>query len=113
MNKGIFILDNQRFGELAEPLDRRGLPEAWASDLAALEPWVPVEHPVFGRCLRSKAADVDNTILATGPASSSLDLAWEIHHAHGLADWDAVLPLSQREGRGQMRRPWSSPPGNM
>jgi BirA family biotin operon repressor/biotin-[acetyl-CoA-carboxylase] ligase len=48
-----------------------------------------------------------------GPCGSSLDVAWNMLRAGELAPWDGVLALSQRGGRGQMRRTWDSPPGNL
>lgn len=47
-----------------------------------------------------------------GPCGSSLDVAWNMIRAGELDPWDGVLAVSQRGGRGQMRRAWESPPGN-
>ena len=49
----------------------------------------------------------------TGPSSSSLDMAKSLL-LHGLfPEWASVLCLSQSAGRGQMRREWASPAGNI
>ncbi len=48
-----------------------------------------------------------------GTCSSTLDVAWELVRSGELAVWDSVLAASQWSGRGQMRRGWVSPPGNL
>ncbi|NDY55536.1 hypothetical protein G3N56_02095 [Desulfovibrio sulfodismutans] len=48
-----------------------------------------------------------------GPCGSALDVAWNLIRAGDMAPWDVVLAVSQRGGRGQMRRVWDSPPGNV
>ncbi|MDE5878744.1 MAG: biotin--acetyl-CoA-carboxylase ligase, partial [Desulfovibrio sp.] len=44
---------------------------------------------------------------------SALDTAFELAAAGRLCVWDSVLAASQTAGRGQLRRHWSSPPGNI
>lgn len=48
-----------------------------------------------------------------GKASSSLDVAYRLAMSGKLAEWDSVLVASQSSGRGQMRRRWFSPVGNI
>jgi BirA family biotin operon repressor/biotin-[acetyl-CoA-carboxylase] ligase len=48
-----------------------------------------------------------------GACSSTLDVAWELIRSGSLAVWDSVVATSQWAGRGQMRRGWVSPPGNL
>jgi len=45
--------------------------------------------------------------------SSALDLAWQLWQWGLFQDWDAVIAIRQWAGRGQLRRPWSSLPGNL
>lgn len=45
--------------------------------------------------------------------SSALDVAWHLALASRLAEWDSVLAKQQTAGRGQMRRTWYSPEGNV
>ena len=49
----------------------------------------------------------------TGAASSSLDIASALHERGLFPEWASVLCLSQSAGRGQMRRAWASPEGNI
>lgn len=48
-----------------------------------------------------------------GDTGSALDLAFELSNQGKLEEWDSVLAKSQTDGRGQMRRKWISPPGNL
>ncbi|MFZ5813476.1 MAG: biotin--[acetyl-CoA-carboxylase] ligase [Thermodesulfobacteriota bacterium] len=48
-----------------------------------------------------------------GPCSSGFDVAWAMVRAGDFFPFDSVLVVSQRGGRGQMRREWDSPPGNV
>ncbi|SMP64822.1 BirA family transcriptional regulator, biotin operon repressor / biotin-[acetyl-CoA-carboxylase] ligase [Desulfonatronum zhilinae] len=45
--------------------------------------------------------------------SSAFDLAWRLNNWGLLAEWDAVIAVTQWTGRGQVRRPWQSLPGNL
>ncbi len=45
--------------------------------------------------------------------TSALDVACDLTEKGMLDEWDSVLVQSQTEGRGQMRRVWVSPPGNL
>jgi BirA family biotin operon repressor/biotin-[acetyl-CoA-carboxylase] ligase len=46
-------------------------------------------------------------------ASSSLDAALELAEKGSLGVWDSLLAARQTAGRGQLRRQWISPPGNL
>ncbi len=48
-----------------------------------------------------------------GPCSSALDVGWAMVRSGDFSPFDSVLAVSQRGGRGQMRREWDSPPGNL
>lgn len=48
-----------------------------------------------------------------GVATSSLDVAHALIRRDMLPEWGSVLVLSQSAGRGQLRRAWASPPGNI
>lgn len=45
--------------------------------------------------------------------SSALDVAWRLLEWGWLGEGDAVLAVTQWTGRGQVRRPWQSLPGNL
>jgi BirA family biotin operon repressor/biotin-[acetyl-CoA-carboxylase] ligase len=51
------------------------------------------------------------TVLAS--CSSALDVAWQLMRQGEFAPWDSVVCACQWAGRGQMRRSWVSPAGNL
>ncbi len=53
------------------------------------------------------------TLFTSGPCSSSMDLAWQITADELFPTWASVLVTAQTSGRGQFRRTWHSPPGNV
>lgn len=52
-------------------------------------------------------------IFTLAEVPSALDTACELASEGRLAIWDSVLAASQTAGRGQLRRRWASPPGNI
>lgn len=48
-----------------------------------------------------------------GEVASCLDTAWRLARRGRLEPWDSVQVVSQTDGRGQLRRHWQSPPGNI
>ena len=107
-------LSDERNGSLAAPLS--------AEDLAAsaLSPSENFDHSNWTLCeegglswLERSVPGLPAPVYMTGAASSSLDVA-NVLHQHGLfPEWASVLCLSQSAGRGQMRRAWASPEGNV
>lgn len=116
---------------MADPLPPevlRGLP-GWDQDFAALPGFVPtslggtpmlVARPDSGPSVEfiassspSASAAALPPVIVCGPCTSSLDVAHTLAAAGALPEWGAVLAVSQRAGRGQLRRPWESPPGNI
>jgi biotin-(acetyl-CoA carboxylase) ligase len=71
------------------PLDGRGAGE-YASELSVAAP----------------------TFIA-GQSSSSFALAWRLHAGGVFPEWASVLCSCQTAGRGQLRRHWHSPRGNL
>jgi BirA family biotin operon repressor/biotin-[acetyl-CoA-carboxylase] ligase len=49
----------------------------------------------------------------TGRSTSTFAVAWAMAEKNLLPEWGAVLSSCQTEGRGQMRRVWHSPRGNL
>ena len=48
-----------------------------------------------------------------GEVSSTLDAAHALRAVGGLAPWESLQAVRQRNGRGQLRRQWHSPAGNI
>ena len=52
-------------------------------------------------------------LYVAGKSSSVLDIAKELYRRDCFPEWSSVLAVSQSAGRGQMRRTWISPEGNL
>lgn len=105
-------------GESVSPATIQALAGAhpsWALDMAAYGPWNEVvDAHDAGRFL--KAAHIgalDETIVVTGECFSTMEAARMLAEAGQLGPWGAVLAVRQTGGRGQLRRPWVSSPGNV
>lgn len=91
------------------------LHEHWET-VASLGPWLPAGafcRQAGGKWWQSATSGPAASVVLCGECSSSLDLAWALIGSHCLLPFDSVLAVSQWAGRGQLRRPWVSPPGNV
>ena len=105
---GVLIREMEAGGSgVLDPAALSACHALWAADMAALGPW---ERLPESGLWRSPAA---GNVLVAGECSSSLDLAWALWDAGGLPEWGAVLAVTQTAGRGQLRRSWHSPAGNL
>lgn len=108
-------------GTLARPLSPDTLAAShplWAADVARLAPWREVllgedAGPAAGTWYVSEALRTISPICILGECDSSLDAAWKLDEAALLPPFSSVLAVNQRQGRGQLRREWSSPAGNI
>jgi len=85
-------------------------------DMQSLAPWHRADLPAAAASATPawrSAVCADTVMLVCGQCASSLDIAWRLVFAQLLSPWDCVLALSQTHGRGQLRRAWMSPPGNV
>lgn len=135
MAQPIFLLAED-IPDLAQGGDPAGLAREhrlWSEEVTAWGPWVktkglPVaqvsgrhgglpllteeQRPaVISGWLSTKT--VATRVIVCIACSSALDLAWKLQHWGVLQEWDAVIAVRQWAGRGQVRRPWSSLPGNL
>ena len=74
--------------------------------------WTPKEKNGV-RWLEIPAPGLPAPVYITGPATSTLDVARLLVEANLFPEWASVLSLRQSSGRGQMRRAWASPEGNL
>lgn len=74
--------------------------------------WTPKEKNGV-RWLEIPAPGLPAPVYITGPATSTLDVARLLVEAGLFPEWASVLSLRQSSGRGQMRRAWASPEGNL
>ena len=57
--------------------------------------------------------DTPVSIFIAGRCTSSFAPAWDLFEDGALTEWGGVLCACQTEGRGQLRRHWHSPRGNL
>jgi len=106
--------------ELADPVDPEtltGVHPVWEKDARQLAPWQEVSVPWCSTCETERwwrsAGQGRSTTIVCGPCTSVLDVAWPMAVNGMLTPWDCVAAVSQWSGRGQLRRAWESPPGNL
>ncbi|SHN63690.1 biotin--[acetyl-CoA-carboxylase] ligase [Desulfovibrio litoralis] len=63
--------------------------------------------------LENEEITTEQNIILAGESSSSLDLGWHLIKNNALPFFGSVLTLNQSSGRGQLRRNWVSPKGNI
>lgn len=91
-----------------------GAHPSWAADMAARGPWDDeLELDGFGRFAVAGGARPARPIVVAGECFSTMEAARQLAEAGHIGPWDAVMAVRQRGGRGQLRRPWVSSPGNL
>ncbi len=94
-----------------------GLHPSWASDIERFGPVAgPAQAPLFalGDRLVFRGPDREGPVLvAVSGTDSTMDLFWALSGTDVLPPFTAVAAGEQSTGRGQLRRAWSSPPGNL
>jgi len=116
--QGLFLWAEGKPG-LAEPLSPDSLAKAhplWREEAEAFGPWEGfscAKAGATGAWFRSTKYSGPQTLIVCGPCTSSLDVARHFLEQNILPEWGAVAGVSQSQGRGRLRRPWDSPPGNL
>lgn len=80
---------------------------SWAHDMRVCGPWQPE-----GEWLKGER-ECDTPIVVAESCETTMELAREMVDSGTLGDWGAVMCAEQTLGRGQLRRPWVSIPGNL
>ena len=89
------------------PEDLSALHPSWADDVQSHGPWIQDGEMWTG------ASTGTVTIVATDACETTMETARRLVESRMLGDWGAVLSGVQTGGRGQLRRPWASLPGNL
>ncbi len=112
---GIFLWKSG-FEEVVSPFDAEKVAvshASWAAGLKEYGPWDDVisfeDVGTFAQGSRSSKA----TVVVTGECRSTMESARILVENGVLGEWGAVIGVEQTSGRGQLRRPWVSPPGNL
>jgi len=92
----------------------------WMKEIAVFGPWEQIDRQDFSPAVRHSVwyPSADSTrpgprVLIWDQYSSSMDLAWELLNRREIHTWDSVIVTEQTAGRGQFRRNWVSPVGNL
>ncbi|MBU1248548.1 MAG: hypothetical protein KKB70_07615 [Proteobacteria bacterium] len=114
MISGINIWTNQEVDALFTAADLAHVHPGWAGDVETLGPLImSTATSTCGRHYAVEHADAETTVLIVQECASTMDLAAELTAQGILPEWGGVLAVRQTEGRGQLRRAWSSQPGNL
>lgn len=99
----------------------------WAESMKKWGPWTEAAMPAnisvavensspssrgMSAAWRSQPGLSARTIVCLS-CSSVLDVGWHFLRHGGLRPWEGVMAVEQWAGRGQVRRPWQSLPGNL
>lgn len=92
----------------------------WMKDIELFGPWEQAYGQNFLPARQGPAwypsADAKRhapKILIFDEYDSSMNLAWDLLNQRKLHTWDSVIVTAQTAGRGQFRRNWVSPVGNL
>lgn len=92
----------------------------WMKDIAMFGPWERLHRQDFfpaGQHWVWYPSAVSTkrtpTILICDLCNSSMDLGWNLLSHRAIQTWDSVIVTEQTAGRGQFRRNWVSPVGNL
>lgn len=87
--------------------------QSWEKDMESRKPWgESLTFDSFGEFVKG-SAQLDTTVVLVGECSSTMEVARILAQNNILDEWGAVVSVAQSHGRGQLRRPWVSPPGNL
>jgi len=99
-----------RISAPATPEGVAGAHVSWAGDISALAPW---KEDSGGFLAAAPRGDAFARVFVLHECGSTMDEAWRFLVAGDAAPWDSVLAVRQTSGRGQLRREWVAPAGNL
>lgn len=86
---------------------------SWAEDMESLSPWGEAgEIEGCGRFIKS-TKETQSTTVIVEECSSTMEVAKIFSENGVVGEWGSVVAARQMQGRGQLRRHWVSPPGNL
>ena len=104
--QGFFLMND-------EPESMAEAHAAWAMDIDMLGPWEACGHECGNRVQWLKGGkQSDARVVMVNTCGSTMELARDLAEKGVLGEWGSVVSVVQHGGRGQLRRPWVSLPGN-
>lgn len=116
----LFSQDIQKLLSGSSPEEMAGVHPLWDQAMRRWGPWrqggLALDDPERGALdlagWTAVRSGIGNVFLCRD-CSSAFDVAWKLFGWGLLEEWDAVIAVTQWTGRGQVRRPWQSLPGNL
>lgn len=86
---------------------------SWAQNIDDVGPWVPLYDQSNGMHLLKGTQKAFSTIVVARSLETTMEYAYQLVQKEIIGEWDSVITVEQTSGRGQLRRPWVSLPGNL
>jgi len=111
---GIYVWNPDGERETAVFTVPKSADPTWVNDLSRVGAWSPVaeEGLPVGSWFRVDHPS-GHPVVVVESCASTMEVARELVDGGVLAEWGAVVAIEQNSGRGQLRRPWYSPSGNL
>jgi len=105
----------------AEPDDIARSSILWKKDIKAYGPWTRIRSTRFDAppnktekwVWQPQLPGDGPAVLVCGKSTSTMDAAWNLIENRQMDTWDSVIAVEQTVGRGQQKRQWISPAGNI
>jgi len=85
----------------------------WAADVAAFGPWEREVAEAGNVFLAGKTGEDGPTIVVARRCATTMTACRALARSGVLGPWGCLVAVEQAQGRGQLRRPWVSTPGNL
>ena len=112
---GIFALKTGN-GDVAfptEPDQLVGVYSSWESNISAWGPWTDVVTEAGMAFARGGRAKSEVPMVVAKQCTTTMAAARSLAEQGAIGEWGSLLCAEQSSGRGQLRRPWVSSPGNL
>ena len=114
----ILDFDRQDLFTAVEPETIARVSRLWEKDIKDYGPWTRsrssrFETPDNDWIWQPKLPGDGPAVLVCGQITSTMDAAWNLIEDHQMDIWDSIIAVEQTAGRGQQKRQWISPAGNI
>jgi len=114
LSQGIFLWKSGNGGDVP-PSDSALVAAShpsWREDVEACSPFDQTVEEAGSAFLLGSCRDVPPTVIVR-ECATSMTAARSLAESGTLGPWGSVVAVEQGSGRGQLRRPWVSTPGNL
>ena len=112
---GIFLWKNGRAPDVppTSAADLASVHSGWAADVDAFGPWDREVREGGNVFLAGSDGGDGPAMVAVHRCATSMVAARSLADSGALGPWGCLVAAEQTQGRGQLRRPWVSTPGNL